>query len=391
MFKLLKSALGHENFIPTSLVLKAWLWCSLLCAFSSHGHLLNMSKVQISVQQDGTVLADFNLDLSRELGSSDDYYSLSQLSQPMTQPRIVTVLSHLSSATQLMVDNAPISWQINTVELPHNPMEDFYSGVVWPMTHIQLKAQLPLDKLNSGFLLARFSGEFVFEEPIALTFLQVHSGRKMSRWLVPNQQSPLFALNAQTETLTSVGLPWQQWFDYVYLGMKHIMPMGWDHVLFVLGLFLGMRSVGQLLWLISGFTVAHSVTLALSSYGAIQLSPAIVEPLIAFSIIWVAIENILFRRPGGWRILTVFMFGLLHGLGFAESLRDLGLPTDSFIGSLISFNIGLELAQIAVVLLAFILVGRLRATAIWRSRVVIPASSVISLVAFYWTLTRIWY
>jgi hypothetical protein len=83
------------------------------------------------------------------------------------------------------------------------------------------------------------------------------------------------------------------------------------------------------------------------------------------------------------------MFGLLHGLGFAQALRELGLPTDSFVGSLISFNIGVELAQLGVVLLAFLLVGWLRAKPMWRSLVVVPASMAISLVALYWTITRL--
>jgi hypothetical protein len=351
-----------------------------------------MSKVQISLLADGTVVADFNLDISRELGSATDYYRLSQMPEPLAQTQMQTLLARLISASQITLDEEPLELVISALELPHNPKEDFYSGVVWPMTHIQLKAQLLPDKLSSGNLRARFTGDFVFEEPIAVTILHSTSGRKMSRWLVPNQQSPLFALNPLSEVQShqvNAEWPWQLWFDYVYLGMKHIVPMGWDHVLFVLGLFLGIAGVRQLLWLITGFTIAHSVTLALSSYGAIQISPAIVEPLIAISIMWIALENILFKRPLRWRILTVFMFGLLHGLGFAQALRELGLPTDSFVGALVSFNIGVELAQLGIVLVAFLFVGWFRTSANWRNQIVVPASSVIALVALYWTIIRL--
>jgi hypothetical protein len=165
--------------------------------------------------------------------------------------------------------------------------------------------------------------------------------------------------------------------------------MGWDHVLFILGLFLGLRSVGNLLGLVTMFTVAHSFTLALSAYGAIQVPAAIIEPLIAASIAWVAIENIVFPQTGRWRYGLVLMFGLLHGLGFAAALRELELPTDGYLLSLLSFNIGIELAQIAIVASAYFLVGWLRNTAYWRVAVVIPSSLLIAIVAGYWTVSRI--
>jgi hypothetical protein len=350
-----------------------------------------MSRVQLTILENGAVQAEFSLDLSREMGSSQSYYELSQDQNAPHNPIITSILARLMSASELQHANQRLDWQLIQVDFPDNPKEDFFNGLSWPMTHIILHSHLLKEPINSDNLSVAFSGQFLFEEPIAVSFLQQSTGRKMSRWLVPNQQSPLFnlALNQDENGSAAHSMwQWQMWFDYIYLGMKHIIPLGLDHVLFVLALFLGTRSFKQLLCLVTGFTAAHSVTLALASYGAIKVSAAIVEPLIAFSIFWMALENILFRQPGFWRFATVFIFGLLHGLGFAQALRELGLPSDSFITSLISFNVGIELAQISVVVLAFVLVGWVHSKDYWRRRIVIPASTIIAIVAFYWTVSR---
>ena len=151
-----------------------------------------------------------------------------------------------------------------------------------------------------------------------------------------------------------------RWLDYIWAGVVHILPYGWDHVLFVVGLWLGAVSLRQLMLWVTAFTAAHCVTLGLATYGAIVVPGTIVEPLIAISIAWIAIENILVK-PGNWpRFIWVFGFGLLHGVGFAQVLRDIGLPSSGFFGTLVSFNIGVELAQI------FILVCLMWISRSWR-------------------------
>jgi hypothetical protein len=105
--------------------------------------------------------------------------------------------------------------------------------------------------------------------------------------------------------------------QYLWLGYTHILPKGLDHILFVLGLFLLSARFKPLLMQVTAFTIAHSITLGLSMYGIVSLPSRIVEPLIALSIAYVAIENVLTRELKPWRIALVFMFGLLHGLGFA--------------------------------------------------------------------------
>jgi hypothetical protein len=178
--------------------------------------------------------------------------------------------------------------------------------------------------------------------------------------------------------------------EYLWLGYTHILPNGADHILFVLGLFLLSARMAPLLMQVTAFTIAHSITLALSIYGVVSLPPAIVEPLIALSIAYVAIENIFTRELQPWRVALVFMFGLLHGLGFAGVLRELGLPRGEFLTALLTFNAGVELGQLTIIGLAFAAVGTFMKRPWYRRTIVEPCSCAIAAVGIYWTLTRLW-
>ena len=161
-------------------------------------------------------------------------------------------------------------------------------------------------------------------------------------------------------------------------------------MLFVLGIFLLSRRLRQVLAQVSAFTVAHSITLALSVYGIVSVSPNVVEPLIAVSIAYVAIENIFVTELKPWRVALVFAFGLLHGMGFAGALKELGLPRSEFVTALITFNVGVEAGQLAVIGAAFLLVGWYYGSRHWYRRlVVVPASALIAFTAVYWTIERL--
>jgi hydrogenase/urease accessory protein HupE len=179
---------------------------------------------------------------------------------------------------------------------------------------------------------------------------------------------------------------------YLQVGFTHILPLGLDHILFVVSLYLLEPRVRAVLWQATAFTVAHSITLGLAMYGLISPPAAIVEPVIALSILFVALENIIADRLHSWRLAIVFGFGLIHGMGFASALTSVGLPRTSFLESLIAFNVGVELGQVAVILLLYLLVGRWFATKPWyKQRIVIPASVAIGLIASYWTVARIFF
>src|SRR5258705_12839625 len=126
---------------------------------------------------------------------------------------------------------------------------------------------------------------------------------------------------------------------YLKLGFQHIIPNGLDHILFVAGLCLLSTKVKTILWQATAFTLAHSITLALSMKNIIVAPPAIVEPIIALSIMFVAIENLLIKELKPWRIAIVLLFGLIHGMGFASSLNEICLPPCEFYTSIRSFYI----------------------------------------------------
>ncbi|QPH52396.1 HupE/UreJ family protein [Pontivivens ytuae] len=177
--------------------------------------------------------------------------------------------------------------------------------------------------------------------------------------------------------------------SYIVIGFEHIIPKGWDHILFVVGLFLLAARAGPLIWQITAFTLAHTVTLALATLDVISLPAAIVEPLIALSITYVCVENVLTNRMTPWRPVVVFLFGLLHGLGFAGVLGEVGLSTQHFVASLIAFNVGVELGQLAVITICFLAVGIWFRNRTWyRQVIVIPASVVIGLVGLWWFIER---
>ncbi|MEM6385534.1 MAG: HupE/UreJ family protein [Pseudomonadota bacterium] len=177
--------------------------------------------------------------------------------------------------------------------------------------------------------------------------------------------------------------------DYVYVGFDHIVPQGLDHILFVLGLFFFSLRMGALLWQVTAFTLAHTVTLALGALDIIRLSPDIVEPIIAASIVYVGIENLFLRKLPPWRPFVIFGFGLLHGLGFASVLQEFGLGNDHFIPKLIGFNVGVEVGQLAVIAAAWITLALFFGRFGWyHRRIAAPVSVAIAIIAAFWVLER---
>jgi hydrogenase/urease accessory protein HupE len=252
-----------------------------------------------------------------------------------------------------------------------------YTGI--PAT-IHLTGQIPAGAQNMTW---KFGWTFA---SYALTVRGEASENPATQWLEGGETSTPFALNRFAPRVDRLHTAWR----YLTLGFTHILPNGLDHMLFVLGIYLLSNRARTVLWQVSAFTVAHSITLGLSMYGLVSVSPRIVEPLIALSIAYVAIENIFLSELKSWRIALVFAFGLLHGLGFAGALRELGLPRSEFVTALLTFNIGVEAGQLAVIATAFLLVGWHYSNRTWyRGRVVVPASAMIACMAVYWTIERL--
>ena len=174
-------------------------------------------------------------------------------------------------------------------------------------------------------------------------------------------------------------------------GFVHVLPLGLDHILFVLGLFFLSRKWKPIIYQVSVFTIAHTITLGLATLDLVSAPSHVVEPIIAASIAVVAIENILFPGYRHTRLFVVFFFGLIHGLGFAGALSAFNLEPTSLVIGLLGFNVGVELGQLAVISIVFASTFWIKDEFSYRKFVVIPGSSLIALMGIYWTIERVFF
>lgn len=183
--------------------------------------------------------------------------------------------------------------------------------------------------------------------------------------------------------------------EYLVLGMEHIVPKGLDHILFVIGIFFYSIKLRPLIAQVTMFTIAHSLTLVMASLNLIFIPAFIIEPLIALSISYVAFENIFQKKlpfnSSMARYIIICIFGLIHGLGFAFVLGDIGLNTNQLILSLISFNIGVEIAQIGIILFLFILMILPSQKAWYAKFIQYPISALVGLIGLYWFIERVFF
>jgi tetrahydromethanopterin S-methyltransferase subunit F len=277
---------------------------------------------------------------------------------------------------RLVIDGKRVDLSVATVDIP--PVGDV--GLARIST-IRLTGALPADAANMTWTYPKASGSVI---------LRVR----------PSGQEAIEG-GLLTDGQTSANIPLKggarlsrlaMMTDYMVLGFTHIVPKGLDHILFVLGLYFLSAGWKPLLLQVTAFTLAHSITLALGLYGVVDVSPRIVEPLIALSIVYVAVENILTDTLKPWRVAIVFLFGLLHGLGFAGILRDADLQAGQYLTALIGFNVGVEFGQLAVIAGAWLATGYWFSDKPWyRARVVWPASAVIALCGLGWTIERLFF
>jgi hydrogenase/urease accessory protein HupE len=194
----------------------------------------------------------------------------------------------------------------------------------------------------------------------------------------------------ETKPATQAGV--NSFWNFLVMGVKHIWT-GYDHLLFLFGLLIVTRNFKDSIKIITCFTIAHSITLAIATLNFVQIPSRIVEPLIAASIVYVGLEN-LFRggEPRGRWLLT-FAFGLIHGFGFASVLRELGVGANgsSIAIPLISFNLGVELGQIAIAALALPLIWKLRTQPVFIRRWVPACSTLVALLGGFWFVQRVWF
>lgn len=354
-------------------------------------HPAQFTTLQIKVEADGHFAATLNIDiLSFALGKTSTKTSNEELTSLLDGPR-ATLAADLADAGdhfrhEVVVRTDAGDATITNWSLPGLPEVNAVLA-----RNIQPRILVPGEIAFSGTLPAQ-AHTLAIRLPYVL-------GDTIQIWELPggsSHEEPITAGGYSSQVSLALKAPgkWDRWVAfgrYVIVGFHHIVPEGADHMLFVLGLFLFSARLGPLLWQVSAFTVAHSITLGLALYGVVRLPAAVTEPLIAASIVFVAVENIFTKDLKASRYAVVFCFGLVHGLGFASAFAQVGLPRANFLVGLVGFNLGVECGQLAVITAAFLLVGWFRHRPWYRRVIVLPASAVIALVALFWTFQRIFW
>jgi hypothetical protein len=355
-------------------------------ASPAFAHVFTITNVLAVLKSDGTFQIDMTVDVDAlALGvppTSDSALvvdALRGLKPEELERAIQQARDTLLRRTDIRFDDQKV---ISQVTFPHHGAVAIDSQVPSLLGVVaRLEGKIPEGAREFTFAASRAWAA------VNLTILDQTTLSGMRYPLGPGEESSPYKLGVKQDESTSSGSG-SGLIRYILLGYEHIMPQGLDHVLFVLGLFLLSTRFKPLLWQVTAFTVAHSATLALAIYGMVDLSSHIVEPLIALSIAYVAVENVVTTQLKPWRPVVVFLFGLLHGMGFAGALREINLPRDDFAKAVVLFNVGVELGQLSVIALAFLAVGWFRKRSWFRKVMVIPASGAIAIVGLYWAVTR---
>ncbi len=279
----------------------------------------------------------------------------------------------LSRRLRVRADGKPVEFQISFPQFHPNQAR---SGVEVFGLEALLRGRLPDRAREIAFFASRAF------PAIELSFTDEGTGRREFHICLPGEECPRIKLSA--------GVAEPRLVEFVWIGLRHIVPLGLDHILFVVVLFLGGRDLKTLLIQTGVFTLAHSSTLALSTFGVLSLSPRIIEPLIALSIGIVGLENVL--RPSGvsrGRAAVVFTFGLLHGLGFAGVLAETPLVEGQKLVALLLFNLGVELGQVFVLAGAFLLSLPFKTPTTYNRLVQRPLSLVLGVIGLVWAVARV--
>ena len=353
-------------------------------ALPAHAHNFGFTDVGLAIHEDGTYVVEVVCDLDAlALGvpSTADSAALAaeiEAMDPTAREELVGRLEDLlKRRLRVRFDGEPDDFAVTLPARGQPPPEGL------PPTALGLVARLSGPIPEAAQEVTFFASRSF--PPVRLTASRAGEEAGPVEVLAPGAESWPLPLVGPREAAG----PFETFRRFVVLGITHILPWGLDHVLFVLGLALLSPRLGPLLAQVTAFTVAHTLTLALSSYGVVRLEPAIVEPLIALSIVYVAVENVVSPKLRPSRVALVFAFGLLHGLGFAGVLGEIGLPEGQRLTALLGFNVGVELGQLAVIALAALAVGAWTRLGGDRQSLVRPASVLIAVVGLFWFVQRI--
>ena len=347
-------------------------------------HPLAFTEVTLTLRDDGTFAADLIYDLDAlALGvpvDTDDAElaaALASLPAEEFATRVASLRRLFERRVRVRFDGRPAPFEVSFPDYGTPRATDAEIPTVLGLT-ARLTGRVPEGASTVGFFASRAFGE------VHLTIAHPERAAEVRTVLEPGARSDPLDLTGPVAPPGRLEVAAR----YLRLGFVHIVPAGLDHILFVLGLFLLSARLRPLVWQVTAFTVAHAATLTLAALGVLSLAPRLVEPLIALSVAYVAIENVLTDRLTRWRPVVVFGFGLLHGLGFAGVLGELGLPERERLLALVTFNAGIELGQLAVIAAAAGTFGWFASKPWYRPRLAVPVSAVIGLVGVTWAIER---
>ncbi len=377
------------------LMTKFTLFIFMLLAFSTsvQADVVKPALIEISAYTDGRVVVELRASIealltginsryknTKEAPNADEYDALRVMRPADLKAEFVSFERELLREIWLKADGKAVQLRVSDIHIP----EPGYTKVPRIST-VQLSGELDRSaKALQWYYPSRFADYAVRVRQVDTENQKWHwSEWQWQRKDAPSQQFSLTELFTKRPVYEVV-------FTYITLGFEHILPKGLDHILFILGIFLLSIRMKPLLWQVTMFTLAHTITLGLSMNNIVTLPASVVEPLIALSIAYVGIENVFAHSLHKSRLFLVFGFGLLHGLGFASVLGDFGMPENAFITALISFNVGVEFGQLAVISLAFLAVGVwFRHKPWYRKLIIVPGSLLIAVIGLYWTLERL--
>ena len=347
-------------------------------------HTLTFTDTTIVLRPDGSFQTDLICDLDAlALGAPPDaddaalVAALGALSPGEFEDRLDRMRRLFQRRVRVRFDGEPAPFDVSFPDQGTPAATESATPTVLGLT-ARLTGTVPVDATELEFFASRAFSD------VHLTIRDEIRDRATRSVLARGARSDPYALLGPVEPPTALTIGRQ----YLQLGFVHIVPRGLDHILFVLGLFLLGTRIRQLVWQVTAFTVAHAVTLSLAAFDVVALPSALVEPLIALSIVYVAVENVLTGRLTPWRPVVVFGFGLVHGLGFAGVLGQIGLPEQQRLLGLVSFNAGIELGQLLVITVALASVGWFRHRPWYRARITAPLSVAIAGVGLLWAVER---
>ncbi len=302
------------------------------------------------------------------------YDKLRILSAPQLKQQFFTYSNAFKQSIWLKADTKMVSLALNSVKVP----EPGYTKIPRIST-ITLSGELPVKaKQIQWYYPSRYSDNAVRVRQTNARNQAWYWGQW--QWIRDNSSSKPTLLNILPNQASRFSIA----VEYIKIGFSHVIPKGSDHLLFILGLFLFSKKWRPLVWQVTTFTVAHTITLGLAGLGHIDLPPRLVEPLIAISIVVISIENLWQRPLSKVRLMTIFCFGLLHGLGFANALASFDQPTNLYLTALVSFNIGVELAQLTVLVAAWLCLSWWLSDRLYRRYIVVPISVLIGVIGLIW-------